>query len=95
MITHHTSCQQCRTVSNSVNSVNSYSAVLPPSPMVFLINKVDEALTFTKCSKWERRKELLVSPQRGRYASPVGNRKMQSLSEIVRNGLREIVGNSL
>ena len=57
--------------------------------------KVDEALTWTKCSKWERRKELLVSPQRGRYASPVGNRKMQSLSEIVRNGLREIVGNSL
>ena len=57
--------------------------------------KVDEALTWTKCSKWERRKELLVSPQRGRYASPVGNRKMQSLSEIVRNGLREIVRNSL
>ena len=43
MITHYTSCQQCRTVSNSVNSVNnvnsvnSYSAVLPPSPMVFLL----------------------------------------------------------
>ena len=35
MITHYTSCQQCHTVSNSVNSVNSYSAVLPPSPMVF------------------------------------------------------------
>ena len=38
MITHYTSCQQCRTVSNSVNSVNSfysYSAVLPPSSMVF------------------------------------------------------------
>ena len=30
------SVEQCRTVSNSVNSVNSYSAVLPPSPMVFL-----------------------------------------------------------
>ena len=33
MITHYTSCQQCQTV---LNSVNSYSAVLPPSLMVFL-----------------------------------------------------------
>ena len=43
MITHYTSCQQCRTVSNSVNSVNSvnsYSAVLPPSPMVFFFIKI-------------------------------------------------------
>ena len=32
MITHYKSCQQCRTVSNSVNC---YSVVLPPSPMVF------------------------------------------------------------
>ena len=38
MITHYTSCQQCRTVStvSTVSTVfNSYSAVLPPSPMVF------------------------------------------------------------
>ena len=47
MITHYTSCQQCRTVSNSVdsvNSVNSYSAVLPPSPMVFLILEFGDKL---------------------------------------------------
>ena len=38
------SCQQCQTVSNSVNSVNSYSAVLPPSPMVFLILEFGDKL---------------------------------------------------
>ena len=35
IIRHVNSVEQCQTVSNSVNSVNGYSAVLPPSPMVF------------------------------------------------------------
>ena len=35
------------TVSNSVNSVNSYSAVLPPSPMVFFLS----ALSLTGCNQ--------------------------------------------
>ena len=58
MITHYTSCQQCLTVSNSVNSVNSfnsYSAVLPPSPMVFLLSttnltRVGVMLCIVKCT---------------------------------------------
>ena len=97
MITHYTSCQQCRTVSNSVNSVNSvnsfnsvnsvnnansvnsYSAVLPPSPMVFLKSgwvkgfhqsckmMLNKPKIFTYATIWQRwlpRHTMYTSPPR-------------------------------
>ena len=51
MSTVSNSVEHCQTVSNSVNSVNSYSAVLPPSPMVFFWPKLlknYQSLTMTK-----------------------------------------------
>ena len=51
IIRHVNSVKQCQTVSNSVNSVNGYSAVLPPSPMVFFWPKLlknYQSLTMTK-----------------------------------------------